>query len=225
MRFSNALVSVLTLSGPLLSLAAPIHPNHYQELEARWNKAQVKQFASKVGNGFLQAAKVAVPIALTVAPMFMKGKGAKRDHIPELEERDFADEDVEDLHRRAISQGAKNFWKHVGSGALTTVKTLGPAAAEIVAMNRGWIAKRSDGTDLHLVERDRMLFELSERDEIPFELEERDFIDMEELERRGISPGARKFFHGAKEVGKEAFIEYGPLALKAIAHGVSGGRY
>jgi hypothetical protein len=57
MRAATLLLTALALA-PSLTLAAPINPAHYEELEARWNpfhvSSQQKQNVKDFGKGFAQ---------------------------------------------------------------------------------------------------------------------------------------------------------------------------
>jgi hypothetical protein len=57
MRAARLLLAALAVA-PSLTLAAPINPAHYEELEARWNpfhmSSQQKQNVKNFGKGFAQ---------------------------------------------------------------------------------------------------------------------------------------------------------------------------
>jgi hypothetical protein len=64
MRVATILLTALAVA-PSLTLAAPINPAHYEELEARWKPfhlpAQQKQNVKDFGKGFAQGVSSILP--------------------------------------------------------------------------------------------------------------------------------------------------------------------
>lgn len=104
MRFATLFLTVLALA-PALTVAAPVPPEHFEELEARWNPFSSKGFKNFVHNVKLQSrtylaynsdylkqaekvykkvapvAKKLAPVAKTLAPLILKREDEMEEHL------------------------------------------------------------------------------------------------------------------------------------------------